>query len=182
MELNVVHEGDPGTDANSFVGLAAHSDPWILCVNFIHNPIPLCLCLTNDEAMGQLVSLLGLCNSNVFLGLEGFLEIFKLLFSCFFLGRNLVVREFKKRNHLLPNCKKGYEGFLNLSSCSLLLNQIQDSNDVDELFLVVTSCVGGHLELSPIGELDLDLCRKPLINVLYKHTFGAPDQGQTLDV
>jgi hypothetical protein len=25
-------------------------------------------------------------------------------------------------------------------------------------------------------------CRKPLINVPYKHTFGAPDQGQTLDV
>jgi hypothetical protein len=25
-------------------------------------------------------------------------------------------------------------------------------------------------------------CRKPLINVLYKRTFGAPDQGQTLDV
>ncbi len=25
-------------------------------------------------------------------------------------------------------------------------------------------------------------CRMPLINVLYKRTFGAPDQGQTLDV
>ncbi len=25
-------------------------------------------------------------------------------------------------------------------------------------------------------------CRKPLINVPYKRTFGAPDQGQTLDV
>jgi hypothetical protein len=59
---------------------------------------------------------------------------------------------------------------------------MQDSNDVDELFLVVTSCVGGHLELSPVGELDLDLCHKPLINVPYKCTFGAPDQGQMLDV
>ena len=25
-------------------------------------------------------------------------------------------------------------------------------------------------------------CRKPLINVPYKRTFGAPDQGQMLDV
>ncbi len=25
-------------------------------------------------------------------------------------------------------------------------------------------------------------CRKPLINVSYKRTFGAPDQGQMLDV
>jgi hypothetical protein len=25
-------------------------------------------------------------------------------------------------------------------------------------------------------------CRKPLINVPYKRTFGVPDQGQTLDV
>jgi hypothetical protein len=83
VEFNVVHEGDPGTDANSFVGLAAHSNPWILCVNFIHNPIPLRLCLTNDKAMGQLVSLLGLRNSNVFLGLEGFLEICKLFLASF---------------------------------------------------------------------------------------------------
>ncbi len=26
------------------------------------------------------------------------------------------------------------------------------------------------------------VCRKPPINVQYKRTFGAPDQGQTLDV
>ncbi len=50
VELNAVHEGDLVTDANSFVGLAVHSDPWILCVHLIHDPIPLRLHLAKDEA------------------------------------------------------------------------------------------------------------------------------------
>jgi hypothetical protein len=33
-----------------------------------------------------------------------------------------------------------------------------------------------------LNNLKLKDCPKPLINVLYIHTFGTPDQGQTLDV
>ncbi len=32
------------------------------------------------------------------------------------------------------------------------------------------------------GEANVTHCRKPLRNVPYIHTFGTPDQGQTLDV
>jgi hypothetical protein len=35
----------------------------------------------------------------------------------------------------------------------------------------------GNIEISFV-----EYFRKPLINVLYKRTFGTPDQGQTLDV
>jgi hypothetical protein len=59
VELNAVHEENPGTDANSFDGLAVHSDPRILCVHFIHNPIPLGSRLANNKAMEQLVSFFG---------------------------------------------------------------------------------------------------------------------------
>jgi hypothetical protein len=36
---------------------------------------------------------------------------------------------------------------------------MHDGDDVDEVFLVVTNSVCGHLELSLVGELDLDLFR-----------------------
>jgi hypothetical protein len=91
---------------NSFVGLAIpiHADPQILCVHLINNPIPLRSRLANNKVTEQLVSLLRLHGSNVFLGLKGFLEFVELLFSCFFLGCSLVNREFKKKAHLLPKC------------------------------------------------------------------------------
>jgi hypothetical protein len=34
---------------------------------------------------------------------------------------------------------------------------MQDGNDVDKIFLVITRAIGRHLELSPVRELDLDL-------------------------
>ncbi len=40
---------------------------------------------------------------------------------------------------------------------------MHDGNDVDKIFLIVTSSIGGHLELSPVGELDLDLFRFPFL-------------------
>jgi hypothetical protein len=104
VELDAVHEEDPGMHVNAFVGLAIHTNPRVFHVHLIHDPIPLHLHLANNEATEQLVSLLGLCNSNIFLGLDGFLEFVELRFSSFFLGSNLVNREFKKRAHLLPNC------------------------------------------------------------------------------
>jgi hypothetical protein len=102
--LNAVHERDPGTHANSFVGLANNANPRILCVHLIHDPIPLHLRLANDKATDQLVSLLGLRNSNGFLSLESFLEFVELYFSCFFLGCGPIIRKLEKRAHLLPNC------------------------------------------------------------------------------
>ncbi len=95
MELDAVHEQNPGFHANALVGLAIHTKPWVLCVHLIHNSIPVCSCLTDNEAMEQLVSLLSHRDSNVFLGLEGFLEIVEFFLSCFFLGRGLVVGKLK---------------------------------------------------------------------------------------
>ncbi len=93
VELNVVHEQNAGFHANALVGLAIHANPWVLCMHLIHDSVPLHPRLANDKAMEQLVSLLGFHDSNVFLGLEGFLEIVEFLLSCFFLGHGLVVRK-----------------------------------------------------------------------------------------
>ncbi len=65
--------------------------------------------------------------------------------------------------HLLPDCNESCKGFLDLGSCSLLLNQTQDGNDVDEIFLIVTSSIRRHLEVRPIGKLDLDFLGLPLV-------------------
>jgi hypothetical protein len=75
VELDVVHEGNSGMQAKAFIGMAIHANPQILCVHFIHDSIPIGLCLANDEATEQLVSLLDLLDSDVLLDLEGFLEI-----------------------------------------------------------------------------------------------------------
>jgi hypothetical protein len=74
VELNAVHDGNSGTHTNALVHLAIHTNPRILCVHLVDNPVLLHLRLADNEATEQLVSLLSLCNSNVFLGLEGFLE------------------------------------------------------------------------------------------------------------
>jgi hypothetical protein len=104
VELDAVHELNSGMHTNTLVCLAIHADPGILCVHLVENPIPLHLCLANDEAMEQLISLLGLCDSEVLIGLESFLEFVELLFLCFFLSHGLVIREVEERVHLLPNC------------------------------------------------------------------------------
>jgi hypothetical protein len=95
VELDGVHEKNPGTHAKALVGLAIHVNPRILHVHLIHNPVSISLCLANDKAMEQLVSLLGLLNSDVLLGLEGFLEIDQFLLSCFLLSCDLIIWELK---------------------------------------------------------------------------------------
>ncbi len=95
VELNAVYERNPGMHAKALVCLAIHADSQILCVHFIHDPVPIGLILANNKATEQLVSLLGLLDSNVLLGLEGFLEITQFLVSCFFLARILVIWELK---------------------------------------------------------------------------------------
>ncbi len=80
---------------NALVGLAIHTNPWVLSVHLIYECVPLRLRLVNNRATEQLISLLDLCNSHVSLGLEGFLEIIEFLFSCFFLSLSLVFWKLK---------------------------------------------------------------------------------------
>jgi hypothetical protein len=47
---------------------------------------------------------------------------------------------------------------------------MQDGNDLDKIFLIVTS-LGGHLEFNSIGELDLDLFRFPLLMKIRRGTY-----------
>ncbi len=61
----------------------------------------------------------------------------------------------------------------NLSARSKQVSAPQHQNLPPSQNLVVKSS-----QHSPI----LEPCRRPLINVPYKRTFGAPDQGQMLDV
>jgi hypothetical protein len=113
--------------------------------------------------MEQLVSLLGLINREGFFCLEGLVEVAELLFPCFLLGRSLVFREIEKGAHLLPDFHQRCEGFLDFGSCSLLLNQSENSNDMDEISLIVPRAVGEYLELCPLKEFDVDLFRFPLL-------------------
>ncbi len=88
---------------NPLVGFAVYANPGVLCVHLIYDPVPLRSRLADNEATGQLVSLLGLFNCKGFLGLERLVKVAELLFSCFFYGHSLVFREIEEGAHLLPN-------------------------------------------------------------------------------
>jgi hypothetical protein len=103
VELDAVHEQYLGFHTNALVG-AIHANQWVLCVHLIHNPVLLRLRLADDKATEQLISLLGLFDSNDILGIEGFTELVELLLSSFFCGHSLVFRKIEERAHLLPNC------------------------------------------------------------------------------
>ncbi len=148
---------------NSLVGFAIHTNPGVLCVHLVYNPVPLRSRLADNQATEEFVSLLGLIDREGFLGLEGLVEVAELLFPCFLLGRSLVFRGIEKGAHLLPDFHQCCKGFLDMGSYSLLLNQSENSDDMDEIFLIVPRAVGGHLELCPIREFDLDLFRFPLL-------------------
>ncbi len=66
----------------------ADMSPTFPTKHFIHDPVPIGLRLAGNTATEQLISLLGLLDSNILLGLEGFLEIAQFLVSCFFLARS----------------------------------------------------------------------------------------------
>ncbi len=105
-------------------------------MHLVYNPVPLHSCLIDNEATEQSVSLLGLINHEGFLGLEGLVEVAELLFPCFLLGHSLVFREIEKGAHLLPDFHQCCKGFLDFSSCSLLLDQLENGNDMDMIFLL----------------------------------------------
>jgi hypothetical protein len=183
VELDAIHELNPGFHANALVGLAIHANPGVLlCVHFINDSVPLHLRLADNKATEQLVSLLGQFNSDDFLGLEGLVKLVEFLLSCFFCGHSLVFREIEERAHLLPNCIKRCKGFLDFSSCSLLLNQMQDGNDVDQILLVVTRAVGRHLELGSVRKLNLYLFRFPLLKKISRGNIrdGPPNGRRAL--
>jgi hypothetical protein len=148
---------------NPLVGFVVHANPGVLCVHLVYNPVLLCLHLADNDATEQLISLLGLFNREEFLGLEGLVEVAELLFSCFLLGRSLIFREIETGAHLLPNFHQRCKGFLDFGSCSLLLDQLQNGDDVDKIFLIVPRAAGGHLELCLVREFELYLFCFPLL-------------------
>ncbi len=133
------------------VGFAVDANPGIHCVHLVYDPVPFYSRLADNEAMEQLISLLGLFDRKECLGLEGLVEVAELLLSCFLLGRTLVFREVEEGVHLHHNFYQRREGFLDFGSCSFLLDQSQNGNDVDKVFFAVPRAGGGHLELCPVG-------------------------------
>ncbi len=91
------------------------------------------------------------------------LSLLSFFFLASFLATDLSSGKLKKRAHLLPNCHHCCKGFLHFSSCSLLLDQSQNGDDVDKIFLVFPRAVCGHLELRPVRKFNLDLFRFPLL-------------------
>jgi hypothetical protein len=119
-------------------------------VHLVNDAVPIRSRLADNEATERLVSLLGLFNCERFLGLEGLVEIRKLLLLSFFLGGSLVLRKVEERAHFLPDLDQRCESFLDLGSCPLLFDESEDSNDVRKVIFVIPRAVGWHLELCPI--------------------------------
>jgi hypothetical protein len=71
VELDAVHERNPGLYMDSLVGFAIDANPGILCVHLIHDPVPLRLCLADNKATEQFVCLLGLIDREGLLDLKG---------------------------------------------------------------------------------------------------------------
>jgi hypothetical protein len=109
VELDAVHERNPGLYTDSLVGFAIDANLGILCVRLIHNTVPLRLRLADDKATEQFVCLLGLIDREEFLGLEGLVKVGKLLLPNFLLGRSLVFREVEE---------KGLISFLNFTNAA----------------------------------------------------------------
>ncbi len=74
------------------------------------------------------------------------LRLMSYFFLASFFGHSLVFRQIEEGAHLLPHFNQRREGFLDFGSCSLLLDQSQNGNDVDKIFLVVPTALGGHLD------------------------------------
>jgi hypothetical protein len=96
VELDAVHERNPGLYTDSLVGFAVDANLGILCVHLVHDPVPLRLRLADDKATKQFVCLLGLINREGFLGLEGLVQIGELLLLVSFLAGALTSGKLKK--------------------------------------------------------------------------------------
>jgi hypothetical protein len=57
VELDAIHELNPGFHVKSLVRFAIHANPGVLCVHLVYYPVPLYSRLANDKAMKQLVCL-----------------------------------------------------------------------------------------------------------------------------
>ncbi len=148
-------------------------------MHLVYDPVPLRSRLANDKATEQLVSLLGLFDGEGFLGLEGLVEVAELFFLASFLATVSSSGKSKKAAHLLPNFHQCCKGFLHFGSCSLLLDQPQNGDDMDKIFLVVPRAIGGHLELYPIGKFQLDLfCFPLLIKISWGNIRDGRPKGQ----
>jgi hypothetical protein len=117
--------------------------------------------LADDKATEQFVSLLGLINREGFLGLEGLIEVSELLFLVSFLATVLSSGKLKKGLISFLTFTNAAKASLTLAAVPFCLTSW--SNDVEEIFLIIPRAVGGHLELCPVGEFNLDLFHFPLL-------------------
>jgi hypothetical protein len=157
VELDAVLEGQPGMYTGAIVWLAIHADPWVLGMHFVNNLVPLSLHIADDETTEHFISLLGFSDHDTLLGLENFLVFEKFLLPILFLGFCLIIREFKEWLHFPSYFNQSLKSLPNVRFHPFFLNDVQDSDDVDKVFLVVPVSKSGHLEVGSVRHLDLDL-------------------------
>jgi hypothetical protein len=133
--------------------------------------------LANNEATEQFVRLLGFHDCNTLLGLEDFLVLEKLLLLLLFLGLCLVVKEFEKWLHFPSNFNQNLKCFPDILFHPLLLDDLQDGNDVDKVFLIVPISESGHLEVGSVRQLDLDLLGFLFLVQIYGGTYRMGGQA-----
>ncbi len=156
VELDAVHERQPWTNTRAFVWTSVHTNPGVLGVHLVDNPVPLSSQITNDKTMEHFISLPGFSNRDTFLGFEDFFLFGKQLLPNFLHSFCLVFREIKKRIHFFLTSTEAWKAFP-VWFHLFLLNDAKDGNDVDEVLFVVPVPKSGHLEVGSIWHLDLDL-------------------------
>ncbi len=124
-------------------------------MNFLHNLVPLHLHLANNKTTEQLLQ--GLHYHKFVVGLEVFLDCGELFPSLILLGLCLAFWSLEEWFQLILYFNYGLKCIPNVLYGHLLLKKMLDVKDVNQLFLIVPLAKGGHLEISPIGQLDLDL-------------------------
>jgi hypothetical protein len=157
VELDAVLEGQPGTYARALVWIDVQANPRVLGMYFADNPVPLSLWIAEAKTTEHFVSLLGFSNHNTLLGLDDFLVLEKLLLPILFLGFCLIIRELKEWLHFPSNFNQSLKSLPNIPFHPFLLDDAQDSNDANKVFLGVPISKSGHLEVGSVRHLDLDL-------------------------
>ncbi len=136
-------------------------------MQFVDNLVPLSSQITNNETTEHFESLLGFSNRDILLGLEDFLVFEKLLLPILFLGFCLVIREVKEWLHFPSYCNQSLKSLPDVCFHPFLLNDLQDSNDMDKVFLIVPVSKSGHLKVGSVMHLDLDLLGFPFLVQIY---------------
>ncbi len=151
MQLKIVQEGGPRLWTPTFGHLTIHCSPRVTLMHLVADAIPFGLCFAGQQ-VPQLLVRLGNC---LVVSLLGFLEHLLGLLNLHLAGCNIYARQdgfsrirgfLEILQRLRPFCNS-LGKYSALLGQPLLINDLEDRNNVREVFLVVHMRVDGHAEV-----------------------------------